>query len=211
MSAHVNSAYSLTTRSSLLARLQQGDDEESWREFALLYRSFVRGLARSAGMNEHQAEEVLQDVLLSVWRNIGGFSYNPEVCRFRTWLTHVVQSRVADQHKKSGPPGRFVPLEETSDDGEETALPFADRSDERFQDQWEAEWRQLLLESALALCKSRVSEKDYQIFYLAVVQQLPAAAVCARLNLNRGQVYLAKYRVKPLVQDALRQLQKRGL
>ena len=48
--------------------------------------------------DRHDAEEVTQDVILSVWRNSGVF--DPLKARFSTWITHIAHNRAVDELRK---------------------------------------------------------------------------------------------------------------
>jgi RNA polymerase sigma-70 factor (ECF subfamily) len=173
---------SITTRSLLLERLKDVADEEGWREFVGLYREFIRRLALKARLTEHEAEDVVQEVLVSVARNIKGFKYDPAVSSFRHWLTKVIRWRIADQHKRR--------LRETL----VFATPLAGRSRthqvlQRIPDsetlppdeELEREWGRAIVAQALDRVKASVSSKQYQIYYLHVLKEKPVPEVCRRL------------------------------
>ena len=205
----VNPVLSITTRSSLLERLKSMDDEESWREFCRIYGDLIRRLAMKAGLTEHEAEEVLQEVLISVVRNIGGFTYNPAVSSFRHWLTNVVRWRIADQRKKQSQHERI--REEPLEDGEQAGVAggLADPAGDVLDAQLEAEWRKGLIETALGRIKRQVNPKHFQIYHLLVVHELPVPQVCRRLKVNRGQLYLARHRIARLLQKEVKRLAAR--
>ena len=60
---------------------------------------------------------------------------------------------------------------------------------------WDEEWQKSLLESALEKLKAKVKPKHYQIFYFAVVKEMPVAQVAKALGVTGSQVYLVKHRV----------------
>src|SRR5262245_58373801 len=51
----------LKTRASLIERLRDRDDRDSWREFFNRYWKLVYGLAIKSGLTEGEAEEVVQE------------------------------------------------------------------------------------------------------------------------------------------------------
>src|SRR5215472_12683622 len=112
---------SLKTRSSLLNRLRAGDDAASWEEFYRTYGGLIRFFAEKAGLTADEAEEVVQETAIGVARRLPEFTYNPKVCRFKTWLLNLARWRIQDQLRKrrtneklvgtaaanaSGPPAR---------------------------------------------------------------------------------------------------------
>src|ERR1044072_1341287 len=93
---------SIQTRPSLLRRLKEGDDVESWQEFYLVYGKLARDFAIKAGLTDTEADEVVQETAIGVARHLPGFSYDPKVCRFKTWLLNQSSWRIKDQIKQRG-------------------------------------------------------------------------------------------------------------
>lgn len=83
---------SLRTQPSLVAGLQAGD-EDRWHEFFRLYGPAIRGFALKAGLSEIEADEVVQETCIGVARNVAEYRYEPERCRFKTWLLNLASWR----------------------------------------------------------------------------------------------------------------------
>jgi DNA-directed RNA polymerase specialized sigma24 family protein len=43
-------------------------------------------LALRAGLNDTEADEVVQETAIAISRHLPEFRYDPKVCRFKTWL-----------------------------------------------------------------------------------------------------------------------------
>jgi len=56
----------LPTRLSLLARLKDWQDQQSWREFFDTYWKLIYSVAIQAGLSDAEAQDVVQDTLVSV-------------------------------------------------------------------------------------------------------------------------------------------------
>jgi len=69
-----------------LRRLQSGDDPQSWQEFYRIYGGLIRFFAAKAGLTADKAKEVVQETAIGVARRMPDFTYDPKVCRFKTWL-----------------------------------------------------------------------------------------------------------------------------
>jgi hypothetical protein len=115
----------------------------------------------------------------------------------------MVRWRIQDQLTKRLPndPG-FPP--QPNDEGPE---PFEERGGATAPELdavWEAEWRRHWIDRAAARVKTQVNAKHFQIYFLHVLNEMPAAEVVRRLKVTRAQVYLAKLRVGRLFQKELR-------
>src|SRR5690349_17818612 len=97
----------LATRASLLGRLKNWDDKQSWEEFAQTYSRLIRGVAIQAGLTEAEAKDVEQDTLLRVAKTIHEFESNPERGTFKGWLLNLTRWRIADEFRKR-PPGMAI-------------------------------------------------------------------------------------------------------
>src|SRR5271167_1262857 len=91
------------TRPSLLMRLRDPADAESWRTFIAVYGPLILRYARQRGLQDADAADVAQDVLAQVARSMREFTYEPDRGRFRDWLGTVVRHRI----------GRFLKREAT--------------------------------------------------------------------------------------------------
>src|SRR3974390_1558161 len=90
----------LETRPSLLHRLRSGDNPQGWQEFYRIYGGLIRHFASKAGLSADEAEEVVQETAIGVARRLPEFTYDPKVCRFKTWLLNLTRWRIQDQLRK---------------------------------------------------------------------------------------------------------------
>src|SRR5437773_1054699 len=100
---------SLETRPSLLNRLKSSDDPQSWEEFYRTYGGLIRFFAEKAGLTADEAEDVVQETAIGVARRLPEFTYDPKVCRFKTWLLNLTCWRIQDQlrkRQKAGDPSK---------------------------------------------------------------------------------------------------------
>src|SRR5262245_5224284 len=94
----------LTTRRSLLSRLRDWDNEERWRDFFYTYWRLIHGLAMKCGLTESEAQDVVQETMLSVAKQMPGFKYDPALGSFKGWLLQITRRRIADQMRKRARP-----------------------------------------------------------------------------------------------------------
>src|SRR5436309_5543177 len=69
----------IPTRASLLARLKDWKDHSSWQEFFDIYWKLIYGVARKAGLNDDEAQDVVQETMASVAKHMPTFKYDPAV------------------------------------------------------------------------------------------------------------------------------------
>ena len=198
----------IPTRESLLSRLKDWEDDESWREFFGIYRKLLFSFAVKAGLSEQESEEVVQETVISVARTIKEFQYDPKRCSFKSWLRHLAQKRIADSFRRRA---RQPQMKETAHAGtartaaiERIPDPGAVNLDEL----WEEEWQKELLEAAITRVKAEVSSEQYQMFDFYVLKKMPVSKVASALGASAGQVYLAKHRISRLIKKEIGRLEK---
>src|SRR5437588_7769006 len=81
-----NSEDLIPTRRTLLSRLKQWDDHESWQDFFNTYWKLIYGVAIRAGLGEPEAQDVVQDTVVSVAKQMPNFKYDPALGSFKSWL-----------------------------------------------------------------------------------------------------------------------------
>jgi RNA polymerase sigma-70 factor (ECF subfamily) len=195
---------SIPTRRSLLTRLKRWDNDRSWQEFFDTYWRLIYGVARRAGLDEGDAEDVVQETIVSVAKQMPNFKYDPQVGSFKSWLFLITQRRITDSLRRQY---RRVPTESSaSDKTDETALVerIPDPAGQKLDEVWEEEWKRQLLETAIARVKRQVDPKHFQIFDCYVRKEWPVKDVVAAFGVNAGQVYLIKHRVSALLARELR-------
>src|SRR5205807_6268793 len=96
---------SIATRASLLGRLKNWEDRESWEEFAETYSRLILRVAIQAGLTEAEAKDVEQETLVRVAQTIHDFESNPERGSFKSWLLTLTRWRIVDQFRKRAPAG----------------------------------------------------------------------------------------------------------
>src|ERR1700734_3990453 len=90
----------LPTRQSLLSRLKDWDDQESWRSFFDAYWRLIYNAAIKSGLNDAEAQDVVQATLISVMKSMPHFQYDSTKGSFKGWLLSLTKWRIADQFRK---------------------------------------------------------------------------------------------------------------
>ena len=203
----------LNTRRSLVERLGNLDDQASWRTFFESYGGLLYRVARAAGLADAEAQEAVQETVITVARNIGGLHYDPAAGSFKGWLLQTARWRIADQFRRRERQGRLeAPAPSLRDDEgtPRTALldRLADPAGFDLETVWDDEWRAGLLAAALGRVRRQVDPRQFQIFDCYVTRGWPAARVARELGVNIAQVYLGKHRVGALLRKAVTDLER---
>ncbi len=199
---------SIPTRGTLLSKIKDSDNAESWREFYSIYRPLIHGLARKMGLTDPEAEDAVQETFSHVSRNISKFNYDPRMGSFKSWLFTTSRWHINDQFNKR--PKTCEPLHRDTGTGRQTSTAerVPDPRGNVLSQFYEEEWKQNLREAALQRVKERVNPKHYQAFYLHAVEAMPMDKITRLLGVTRNQVYLAKGRITRLVAAEVRRLDR---
>ena len=177
------------TRASLLVQVQAGDDPKAWDEFVAVYRPIVYRLARRRGLQDADAEDLAQQVLVSIAHSIEGWQKRDESVRFRHWLRRVAKNAILNILTR-GPKERAA--------GSTSVQEFLNQQgddDSGLARELELEYRREIFFRAAALVKSEIATDSWMVFELAVIEDIPFEQVAATLGKSVGAVYAVRSRV----------------
>ena len=198
---------SIATRHSLLSRLKNWTDQDSWRDFFDTYWRLIYGMALKAGLTEVEAQEVVQEVVIEIAKKIGDFKYDQKVGSFKAWLRQLTRWRIADEFRRRRHNHLPLPSHQWQD-GTATDE-YAQWPDEpKIDAYWEEQWQQNLLEAAVEKLRKTVPPKHYQVFDLHVRRSWPIAAVARITGMRVANAYLIKFRVVGLLKKEVQRLEK---
>lgn len=180
-----------TTQPSLIYRLRDHDDSQAWESFCDIYGPLILRFTLSRGIDENDAADVAQEVLLRVAKAIRGFQYDRSRGRFRDWLRRLVQNEIARWYSQR-------PTTRPLEDIEQLAIDAAE--------QWNHQFEERVLAVALARIRPRFNESTWQAFELVWCQNQNALAVAEQLNRSLDFVYVAKSRVLKRLRLEIEQL-----
>jgi RNA polymerase sigma factor (sigma-70 family) len=200
----------------LLGRLKDWGDQKSWQDFFDTYWRLIYSVATKSGLSDAEAQDVVQETLLTVAKKIGQFKSDPAKGSFKGWLLLITRRRIADQFEKRPklqpdlhPSGMLASVSDAADDSTRTSPVerAADPASFNLDACWEEQWQENQLRAATEKVKSQVSPKQFQMFELYVLREWPVNKVAATLGVNAGQVYLAKHRIARLLKKEIRRLE----
>lgn len=199
----------LPTRRSLVKRLKDWDDQASWQDFFNQYWKLIYHVSIKAGLSDSEAQDVVQETMLAVAKQIRGFEYDPALGSFKGWLLKITRRRIVDHLRKR--PIRPNPAKPSAGDATRTPTGhrIPDPASLDLDAVWEEEWRRNLVDAALRNVKAKVKPEQYQLFDCFVLKQWPMREVTRKLRVSMGQVYFAKYKISALVQKEIRALERK--
>ena len=196
------------TRATLLVRLRDLGDAASWQEFFDTYWRLIYGVARKSGLNDGEAQDVVQETLAAVARHMPNFHYDPAVGSFKSWLLQMTRWRIADQFRKR------LPVAERPPEGETHTAPVEHCIDPQSLDLdavWETDWQQTILAAAISRVKRHLDPEKFQLFDCYVNKEWPAAKVAATFGVSVEQVYMARHRILELIKKEVERLEREAI
>lgn len=177
------------TRESLLMHLQVGENPNAWREFVSIYRPIIYRMARRRGMQDADAQDLVQQVLVSVSNAIENWERRDESIRFRHWLRRVTRNAIYNVLNRA-------PLDRAAG-GTSIQQRLDQEPNERcdFDREVRLEHRREVYLRAANIVRSRVTKETWEIFQMSVVRGIPVEQVSESVGKSVGTVYAARGRV----------------
>jgi len=203
----MNSDDTIPTRISLIRRLKNWDDQASWQLFFNTYWRLIYGLARQSGLRDAEAQDVVQETVISIAKKMGRFKAGRQYGSFKAWLRRITRRRIIDQFRKR----QHAPDEQgvsEREDGTPVVNRLADPACLSLEAVWQEEWERNLLHVALENVKQKVASKQFLLFHQQVIKEWPPKKAAEKYGVSLAQVYMAKYRVAALVKKEVRTLEK---
>jgi RNA polymerase sigma factor (sigma-70 family) len=197
----------IRTRATLLGRMKNWEDQASWQEFFDIYWQLIYRFACKAGLNDAEAQDVVQVTMIAVSKQMPRFTYNPAIGTFRAWLLTLVRWRIADQFRKRGPASmHHAPADETARTA--TVERIADEKNSDWDALWDADWQKTVGAAAMERVKRHLDPQKFQIFDFYVNREWPPEKVAQTFNVAVNQVYLVKNRVTEMLRDEVERLER---
>lgn len=181
------------TSISLLERIRQETDADAWKRFVLIYTPWVDWVLRQSAVSVNDVDDLRQDVLAVVFREIGKFQHNGQTGAFRRWLKNVVLNRLRSHWRKRRNSERH---NETIENLDAVADPFP-----ALEALWDREHDRHVTEALLTLVEPAFTQSTWQAFRRQVLLGLRAEEVAAELGISVNAALLAKSRVLRRLRD----------
>jgi len=188
------------TRESLLLRLKDGQNEDAWREFHEVYGRLIFRYSLYFDISYSEAEDIVQEVCIKVFRQILRFDYSPAKGRFRGWLKTITRNTVIDYLRRKQ--NRLKNSKEYRLHVEQMLVDEAVADDEI----WRKEWEKALCETAMERVRKRVGEETFRIFQRYVLDRDSAQDVANETSLDANAIYAVKHRVLNFLREEVEKI-----
>ncbi|MHC4381004.1 MAG: RNA polymerase sigma factor [Planctomycetota bacterium] len=196
--------HDLSTHVSLLSRVRDPSDHAAWRQFDHRYRELILRYCRGRGLQQADAEDVRQMVMINLARHLKDFRYRPELGRFRGYLQRTVRNAI---HRYFRSPRREIHGLEQGED-----LACTDQDSSEIDSLWESEWRQHHYRLAMVAVRRMTKAEGVEVFE-ALLSGLSVEDVASRFEMSTSAVQKVKQRVRDRLrtQIALQVTEEDGL
>jgi RNA polymerase sigma-70 factor (ECF subfamily) len=177
------------TSLSLLERLTDRPTDPDWRRLVELYQPLLRAWCLRSGVGDADADDLVQETLSVVVREVGQFRRGP-AGSFRSWLRTILAHRLRNFFR-----GRQNRPIATGGSDFLQRLDQLESPDSELSQLWDREHDRHVAGRVMKLVERDVKLQTWQAFRRHVIDGVPAAEVAAELGLSRNTVLLAKSRV----------------
>ena len=189
------------TSLSLIARLQELGDEASWAEFLRLYEPVVYRIARRRGLQEADAQDVVQQVFVSVSRSIEDWRGGVHPCSLRAWLTAIVRNAVLKSLTRQP---RDQPARTSSVMDLLREIPDRDEAASHF----EIETQREIVRRAAEQIRAEFTRETWAIFWRTAIDGVSIAEVADSMKRTPGSIYVARHRVLERLKVAVQEMSR---
>jgi RNA polymerase sigma-70 factor (ECF subfamily) len=198
----------MRTRTTLINRLKNWQDQASWEAFFETYWRLIYGVAVKSGLTETEAQDVVQETMIAVAKHMPNFQYDRNVGSFKAWLMNMTRWRISDQFRQRDLVNRPHPHGEAGSNAADSPdmENIVDGAIRDMQAVWDEEWKVALFEAAMAKVKRSLDPRQYQIFDFFVNKGWPPPKIAETFGIPVGQVYLTKHRVTEAIKEEVERL-----
>lgn len=187
------------TRLTLLDRVKDPQDQQAWTEFEAYYRDFILMVLRKMHFPQDDQEDLSQEVLLKLWKNLKNHHQNNEQAKFRTWLSVVIKNTVLNRLDS-------YQRREKHEQEYRAQLPEEAKQD---LDHWiESEWKQHMIDQVMQHLKQFFSGQALKIF-LMDLEGKSIDEISTTLSIKKNSIYVLRNRVKQRFMKELKYLRER--
>lgn len=185
------------THQTLIQRAQNPEDAGAWDDFVKYYETFIKMVLKKSNIPFSEADDLVQDILLKVWKGLPGYEYRQEKAKFRTWLGTIIRNTVIDYYNKAKRSGgdKFELFENSVLNIKESEIEKVIKE----------EWLRYLTEFAMDRIKNIFSGQAIEVFKLSLTGN-SGKDIAAKLNITEESVFVLRSRVKGRIKKEIEKL-----
>ena len=181
------------TRETLLSRAKNQEDATAWEDFVNYYKDFIFIVIRHMNIPYNDCEDLIQETLLKIWKNLQKFDVDNDRAKFRTWLSTVIRNTVLNYIDKKN---RNYKKEELVREEQEVRPELFNQSKDGQLDEFiEKEWQVYVTNLAMKKITPLFSPQAIEAFQRSLDGE-STEFIAEKLNIKPNSVYKLKNRVK---------------
>ena len=189
------------TKQTLLEKLIHSEDERSWDEFVAYYEGYIFVIIRSFNVDNETAEDLLQEVLIKVWKSLPKFEYRKNNCTFRTWLCLLIKSVVFNHLRKNSTKNQSKNI------SHDTLILQENISEPELNEIAELEWKSYISNMAWENVKGEFTANTIEVFEHSLEEE-NNALIAKKFQLSEPTVRVYKSRVRKVLLREISRLDK---
>jgi len=178
------------TSLTLLGRLQVVGDSAAWDRLFDLYQPWLVIWIKKYGVQDSDADDVAQEVLLTVSKGLKTFDHNGRIGAFRTWLRSILVNRLRNFWRT-----RDRKPEAQKDSEMDRRLSLLEDSSSEMSLLWNRQHDLHILHQLLNLVEPQFSKVSWKAFLRVAINGEPPAIVAREMDISLNAVFIAKSRV----------------
>ena len=184
------------TRQTLLQKIKDVQNEDSWNEFVEIYRPYIYVIIKNLGVRTDEIEDHVQSTLVICWQKLPNFNYEPDKGRFRYWLSRIAKYTVSNHIRK---------FSRRSELDEKLEIPTVLSPEvEEISDR---EWKVFISKMAWNNIKEDLTE-NARLSFEALMEGESFESISERLNMPKNTISVNKKRIEPKMIKEIQRLQR---
>ncbi|MCM8534161.1 MAG: RNA polymerase sigma factor [Lentisphaeraceae bacterium] len=188
----------MQTSHTLLERVRNRSDENSWSEFDDIYRPYILNVVKRMNFTHEEAEDLCQNIILILWEKIPEFKHNFRTGAFRSWLCTIVRNRAINIINKNQ---RIS--EKLTTKNEEALSPYIKTSQNDLEQIAKEEWIAHITDLAWKKIEDEFEENIRRAFTMSL-KNIPGEEIAEELGIKLNSVYVYKNRIKKRLEEIIR-------
>ena len=188
------------TNESLILRVKNPEDAAAWSAFLAIYRPVVYRLALSRGLQHADADDLDQQVFVSISRAVEAWTSADDGPPFRAWLYRIAHNEILKTITRRKPDAAA---------GSSSVRDMLNAAEQRDGDVTEIlvqETRREAFRWASEEIRHEFTSATWAMFWQSTVEEQSVEVVAATHSRTKGAVYLARYRAMKRLKEKLEEV-----